>query len=129
MSLEKKAKMNPKFFEKLQKRVETSKSLLCIGLDPHVSQLTEATAASAQAFCLKIIEETHPYAAAFKPNSAFFEAFGPEGFEALSTVIKVNFYIYSCKNLCEYVFIIFIYIKESLYVHVVHMYMYMIIHM
>jgi hypothetical protein len=105
MSLEKKAKMTPKFFEKLQKRVETSKSLLCIGLDPHVSQLTEATAASAQAFCLKIIEETHPYAAAFKPNSAFFEAFGPEGFEALSTVIKVNSYKYSCMNPCKHVFI------------------------
>jgi len=82
------SKMSVKFFEKLQKRVDSSKSLLCIGLDPHVSQLTEATAASAEAFCLKIIKETHPYAAAFKPNSAFFEAFGPEGFETLSRVIK-----------------------------------------
>ena len=77
------------FFEKLQKRVETSKSLLCIGLDPHVSQLHAPTADEAAAFCINIIEQTHPYAAAYKPNSAFFEAFGAEGFEALLKVMKV----------------------------------------
>ena len=77
------------FFEKLQKRVETSKSLLCIGLDPHVSQLHAPTADEAAAFCINIIEKTHPYAAAYKPNSAFFEAFGAEGFQALLKVMKV----------------------------------------
>jgi orotidine 5'-phosphate decarboxylase subfamily 2 len=78
----------PQFFEKLQARVESSKSLLCIGLDPHVSQLAEPTADEAASFCIKIIEQTHPYAAAYKPNSAFFEAFGAKGFEALLKVIK-----------------------------------------
>ena len=78
------------FFESLQTRVETSKSLLCIGLDPHVSQLSEPTADEAAAFCIRIIEATHPYAAAYKPNSAFFEAFGAKGFEALIKVMKVN---------------------------------------
>ena len=77
------------FFEKLQTRVETSKSLLCIGLDPHVSQLSEPTADEAAAFCIRIIEATHPYAAAYKPNSAFFEAFGAKGFESLIKVMKV----------------------------------------
>ena len=77
------------FFEKLQRRVETSKSMLCIGLDPHVSQLSEPTADEAAAFCIRIVEATHPYAAAYKPNSAFFEAFGAKGFEALIKVMKV----------------------------------------
>ena len=77
------------FFEKLQKRVETSKSMLCIGLDPHVSQLSEPTPEEAAAFCIRIVEATHPYAAAYKPNSAFFEAFGAKGFEALIKVMKV----------------------------------------
>ena len=80
------------FFETLQKRVETSESLLCIGLDPHVSQLSEPTADAAASFCIKIIEETHLYAAAFKPNSAFFEAFGAKGFEALIKVMQVTFF-------------------------------------
>ena len=82
----------PHFFEKLQKRVETSETLLCIGLDPHVSQLSEPTADAAASFCIKIIEETHLYAAAFKPNSAFFEAFGAKGFEALLKVMQVTFF-------------------------------------
>jgi hypothetical protein len=77
------------FFEKLQKRVETTKSMLCIGLDPHVSQLPEHTADAAAAFCTNIIEKTHLYAAAYKPNSAFFEAFGAKGFDALIKVMKV----------------------------------------
>ena len=81
---------NSHFFETLQKRVEASESLLCIGLDPHVSQLSEPTADEAVSFCIKIIEETHQYAAAFKPNSAFFEAFGAKGFEALVKVKKVT---------------------------------------
>lgn len=33
------------------------------------------------------MEATHCYAAAFKPNSAFFEAFGPPGIEALIEVV------------------------------------------
>lgn len=100
---------NSHFFETLQKRVEASESLLCIGLDPHVSQLSEPTADEAVTFCIKIIEETHQYAAAFKPNSAFFEAFGAKGFEALVKVMKVIFLFgeeVNCngnrpQNLCE----------------------------
>jgi orotidine-5'-phosphate decarboxylase len=100
---------NSHFFETLQKRVEASESLLCIGLDPHVSQLSEPTADEAVSFCIKIIEETHQYAAAFKPNSAFFEAFGAKGFDALVKVMKVTFLFgeednYDCRqpqNLCE----------------------------
>jgi len=77
------------FFAKLHARVESSQSLLCIGLDPHVGQLSSSpTAAEAAAFCIRIVEQTHPYAAAFKPNSAFFEAFGAAGFEALLSVMK-----------------------------------------
>ena len=75
------------FFEKLANRVAASNSLLCIGLDPHVGQLQVPTADAAQQFCTQIIQQTHPYAAAYKPNSAFFEAFGPAGFEALKNVL------------------------------------------
>ena len=76
------------FFNNLEERVKNSNSLLCIGLDPHISQLKDPTPEGALSFCLDIINETYPYAAAFKPNSAFFEAFGPLGFEALAKVIN-----------------------------------------
>ncbi len=76
------------FFSFLEKRVDDCSSLLCIGLDPHVSDLDKPTAASALDFCLRIVNQTAPYTAAFKPNAAFFEFFGPEGWTALKQVIE-----------------------------------------
>ncbi len=76
------------FFSFLEKRVDDCSSLLCIGLDPHVSDLNEPTTASALDFCLRLVKATAPYAAAFKPNAAFFEVFGPAGWTALKQVIE-----------------------------------------
>lgn len=76
------------FFSFLEKRVDDCSSLLCVGLDPHISDLKEPSAASALDFCLNLIKQTAPYAAAFKPNAAFFEVFGPEGWTALKQVIE-----------------------------------------
>lgn len=76
------------FFTSLEKRVADSSSLLCIGLDPHIPDLKKPNAASALDFCLTLIRQTAPYAAAFKPNAAFFEVFGAEGWTALKQVIE-----------------------------------------
>jgi orotidine 5'-phosphate decarboxylase subfamily 2 len=76
------------FFSFLEKRVDDCSSLLCIGLDPHIPDLKEPSAASARDFCLDLVRATAPYAAAFKPNAAFFEVFGPEGWTALKDVIE-----------------------------------------
>ena len=76
------------FFTFLEKRVDDCSSLLCVGLDPHLDDLTTPTAASALDFCLTLIKATAPYAAAFKPNAAFFEVFGAEGWIALKQVIE-----------------------------------------
>ena len=76
------------FFSFLERRVDDCSSLLCIGLDPHIPDLKEASAASALDFCLTLVKQTAPYAAAFKPNAAFFEIFGAEGWTALKQVIK-----------------------------------------
>src|SRR5574341_573206 len=75
------------FISLLEKRVNECSSLLCVGLDPHVDELESPTAGSARAFCLRIVKAAAPYAAAFKPNAAFFEALGPEGWTALRQVI------------------------------------------
>ena len=47
----------------------------------------DAGAAAARDFCLRLVEATARYAAAYKPNSAFFEQFGAAGWEALKDVI------------------------------------------
>jgi uridine monophosphate synthetase len=76
------------FFSFLEKRVDDCSSLLCVGLDPHVSDLPEPTAAGALTFSLNLVQQTAPYAAAFKPNAAFFEQFGAQGWTALRQVVE-----------------------------------------
>ncbi len=75
------------FFTFLEKRVSDCSSLLCVGLDPHLADLPAPSAEAASSFCLDLIERTAPYAAAFKPNAAFFEQFGAPGWAALEKVI------------------------------------------
>lgn len=75
------------FFSFLARRIDDCYSLLCIGLDPHVHDLPAATAESALETCVKIVKQTARYAAAFKPNAAFFEVFGAEGWAALKELI------------------------------------------
>ena len=80
--------MSIPFFQKLETRAKTSNSLLCVGLDPHSELLSTDSPEGALSFCMEIIEATADLACAFKPNSAFFEAFGAEGMEALEKVIQ-----------------------------------------
>jgi uridine monophosphate synthetase len=75
------------FFEMLEARARAINSLLCVGLDAHPADLPENTPAAAKAFCLRLIEATSDLALAYKPNAAFFEALGPQGWTALGEVI------------------------------------------
>ncbi len=75
------------FFSFLAKRVEDCTSLLCVGLDPHPSDLPAPTAEAARSFCLRLVKAAAPFAAAFKPNAAFFEMYGSEGWAVLKDVI------------------------------------------
>ncbi len=77
----------PAFFEALEARCRQQDTLLCVGLDPHPEFLPAPTARAARDFSLRLIEQTAPWAAACKPNAAFFERFGAEGWQALAEVI------------------------------------------
>ena len=76
------------FFSHLEERARTIDSLLCVGLDPHPADLEEPTPQAVLDFCLRLINATADVAAAFKPNAAFFEAFGVEGIRVLADVIQ-----------------------------------------
>ncbi len=80
--------MAQSFFEFLGQRCRQADSLLCVGLDPHIDNLPNPSADAARDFCLRLIDQTALFAAAFKPNSAFFEVFGGEGIQALQKVIS-----------------------------------------
>lgn len=75
------------FFTQLDERVRKTGSLLCVGIDPRPEELAEPTARAARDYSLRMIEATSDIAAAYKPNTAFFEAFGPEGWQALKEVV------------------------------------------
>jgi uridine monophosphate synthetase len=79
--------MTESFLKQLEARARAVDSLLCIGLDPHPEFLPEPTGKAAYDFCVRLIDQTHDLACAFKPNSAFFEALGGAGFEALRDVV------------------------------------------
>lgn len=75
------------FFSRLERRARQANSLLCVGLDPHPEDLLDLTPDAARSFCLNLIAETAEFAAAFKPNAAFFEVFGAQGITVLQQVI------------------------------------------
>lgn len=78
------------FLTKLTNAAAANRSWLCVGLDPTKDRLPAGlpkTTAGVVQFCTEIIRATTPYAAAFKPNIAFFEALGVDAFVALKDVL------------------------------------------
>lgn len=70
------------FIEKLRAAARSRHSQLCIGLDPDPELLEEAR--DALAHCLAVVERTSEFACCYKPNSAFWEQYGPSGLRALA---------------------------------------------
>ena len=71
------------FFSRLDAVVREKGSALCVGLDPRVAADDPDPKSSIIAQNRRLIAATSPYAACYKPNIAFYEAFGPAGLSAL----------------------------------------------
>jgi orotidine 5'-phosphate decarboxylase subfamily 2 len=65
--------------ELLSRSIETRRSHLCVGLDP----VPQKISGSVEDFLVRVVGETAAYAAAYKPNIAFFEALGSQGYQLL----------------------------------------------
>jgi orotidine-5'-phosphate decarboxylase len=77
------------YLERLGARSRAVGSVLCLGLDPDPTALPagfSADIAGIEAFASLIVEAAGPYAAAIKPNLAFYEAFGSAGLAALERI-------------------------------------------
>lgn len=85
--------MSQLFFHRLSQRCQEAQTLLCVGLDPRVTLAPQAEVSEAVQQIVemnrRIIDATSPYAAAFKPNIAFYEAFGIPGLEALKITLEL----------------------------------------
>ncbi|MFU8892719.1 MAG: orotidine-5'-phosphate decarboxylase [Luteolibacter sp.] len=68
----------------LQQSIARTGSRLCVGLDPRPG---DGGVESARDFLTQVIEETALWAAAFKPNMAYFEAMGPDGVAMLGELL------------------------------------------
>ena len=85
------------FADRLGEAVGRKRSQLVVGLDPRLDLLPmelrgeavlgrAAAASSVARFCKGIVDAVGPYVVAVKPQSAFFEALGADGFRALEEV-------------------------------------------
>jgi len=84
------------FASRLAASIAKSDSLACVGLDPPADLLTDSQSGSdpeqiAQLLTnwgIDIIRQTHQFVCAFKPNLAFYEAFGSAGVRALEATMR-----------------------------------------
>lgn len=81
--------------QELINNIARKRSFLCVGLDSDPLKLPECilnkTVSPAQAmleFNKAIIDATAPYCVAYKPNTAFYEALGAEGWEVLGQTVE-----------------------------------------
>jgi orotidine-5'-phosphate decarboxylase len=70
------------YFERLRALSVERHSLVCVGLDPDPERI-DGGAAGALRHCREVVRQTEEHACCFKPNSAFWEQYGPAGWEAL----------------------------------------------
>ena len=77
--------------EQLVEQIKKKQSFLCVGLDidldkipPHLKKEDDPIFSFAKA----IIDSTHEYAVAYKPNLAFFEPYGIKGWQAFQKIME-----------------------------------------
>ena len=77
--------------EELIEQIKTKKSFLCVGLDTDLKKIPQHLLNDNDAiftFNKNIIDATAPYCVAYKPNLAFYEAFGVKGMIAFEKTIN-----------------------------------------
>ena len=70
------------YFERLRALSRDRGTMLCVGLDPDPDRI-EGGAAGALRHCREVVRRTEEHVCCFKPNSAFWEQYGPDGWTAL----------------------------------------------
>ncbi|KQC33173.1 orotidine 5'-phosphate decarboxylase [Nonlabens sp. YIK11] len=77
--------------QNLSDQIKTKKSFLCVGLDVDLEKIPSHLLQEEDplfAFAKAIIDATHDLCVAYKPNTAFFEAYGVKGWKSLDKTIN-----------------------------------------
>jgi len=81
------------YLDRLARRSGAAGTALCVGIDPTPEMLPRGWPtglAGIERLARLLVEAAAPYAAAVKPNLAFFEAYGPPGLAALERVLAAT---------------------------------------
>lgn len=76
--------------QSLVEQIQKKKSMLCVGLDTDASKIPKHLQKEKNpllTFNKAIIDATHEFAVAYKPNMAFYEKLGPAGWELLQETL------------------------------------------
>lgn len=88
------------FADRLAAAVRAKGNALCVGLDPrweslpaelrqrHCTETLAGVAAAVEVFCGRVLDIVAPLVPVVKPQSAFFEACGPDGMAALQRLLR-----------------------------------------
>lgn len=71
-------------------QIQSKQSFLCVGLDTDLERIPKHLLSAEDPifeFNKQIIDATHQYCIAYKPNIAFYEALGPRGWESLEKTL------------------------------------------
>lgn len=75
----------------LIEQIRSKKSFLCVGLDPDMNKIPKHLLSDEDPifeFNKAIIDATHEHCVAYKPNTAFYEAYGISGWKSLEKTIN-----------------------------------------
>ncbi len=78
------------FLDKLNKAIAKNNSLICIGLDTDLNKIPKHLLKENDpifAFNKNVIDATHDLVCAYKPNMAFYEAYGAKGLNSLKKTV------------------------------------------
>ena len=76
--------------QQIVEQIKKKESYLCVGLDPDMEKIPKHLLTAEDPvfeFNKQIIDATHPYCVAYKPNLAFYEALGTKGWESLQKTL------------------------------------------
>ena len=95
--------------KELLEQIKRKESFLCVGLDPDMNKIPAHLLDYDDPifeFNKAIIDATHPFAVAYKPNTAFFECHGSKGWDSLEKTINYIQIItsISCQELLDRIF-------------------------
>ena len=83
--------MKYSYYQRLKNMCDAKNSYLCIGLDFDLDKMKNKNVknlVSLESFIKDVIDSTYDLCAAYKPNFAFFEKYGPSGMKLLENIVE-----------------------------------------